>query len=109
MLILNIFDRIVDSNDGKSIISRYERFKTLLNEKEKVLFDDWAVVVPRLVSVGLDRSLLKRDPVLTLLLNFDQELLAVLKEVNYLKQMHHEDIPREALEVHLNQEWMVAS
>jgi len=34
-----------------------------------------------------------------LLLNFDPDLLAVLKEVNYLKQMSRSNIPEEAIEV----------
>lgn len=75
----------------------------MLKEKESVLFSEWAQLVPQSVSNGLDRTLLARDRGSILLqLNFDLELLAVLKEVNYLKQMSRADIPEDALEVLYN-------
>ena len=74
----------------------------MLSDKETVLFSEWAQLVPQSVSKGLDRTLLARDRgSILLMLNFDPELLAVLKEVNYLKQMSREDIPEAALEVFL--------
>lgn len=90
----------MESKDGQSIIARYERLLSMLSDKETVLFTEWARLVPQSVAKGLDRTLLTRDRgSILLLLNFDPELLAVLKEVNYLKQMSRADIPQEALEV----------
>lgn len=62
---------------------------------------EWAKAVPQKVKQGLSRSLIKRDQMSMLVLNFDPELLAVLKEVNYLKQVSYEDIPQEALNVRI--------
>lgn len=69
-----------------------------IGEKQKAMFSDWAAVVSNSVQAGLKKSLMKRDQ-LTLILNFDPALFAVLKEVKYLKQMSYEDIPKEALGV----------
>ncbi|XP_043280362.1 dynein beta chain, ciliary isoform X1 [Venturia canescens] len=91
---------IVESKEGQSIMARYDRFLNMLKEKETLLFSEWAQLVPASVTSGLDRTLLARDRGSILLqLNFDPELLAVLKEVNYLKQMSHDDIPEDASEV----------
>ena len=97
---MNFFFRIVDSEEGKNIILRYERLSKLLSDKEESLFSEWSKIVPKLVDKGLSRSLLTRDQVSVLNLNFDPDLLAILKEVNYLKQMSHMDIPKIALEVY---------
>lgn len=55
--------------------------------------------MPSTVAIGLNRNILSREKDSTLLLNFDPELLGVLKEVNYLKQMSRSDIPEEAIKV----------
>ena len=97
-----MFYRVLESDEGKSILQRYESLYKNLNEKQRVLFLEWAKAVPKYVDVGLNMSLLKRDQVTSLTVNFDQKLFAVLKEVNYLKQMCHDDIPKEALNVSSN-------
>lgn len=67
------------------------------------MFDEWAATVPETVDIGLNRNILFREPdsTNTLALNFDPELLGVLKEVNYLKQMSRSDIPEHAIKVSL--------
>lgn len=71
-----------------------------MSEKETILFEDWSLAVPRSVEKGLQRTLLTRDRgSILLMVNFDLDLLAVLKEVNYLKQMEHASIPEIALQV----------
>lgn len=92
--------RIVESKEGQAIITRYERFLEMLDEKEKTLFTDWVESVPLIVEFGLQRTLLTRDRgSILLMVNFDNELLAVLKEVSYLQHADHEDIPEVAAEV----------
>ncbi|XP_066581161.1 dynein beta chain, ciliary [Prorops nasuta] len=90
---------IVKSDEGKRIKSRHERLITIFTEKENVLFLKWAKTVPSTVEKGLSRHLFIRSRDSLLLLNFDTDLLTILKEVNYLKQMSRSDIPQEALEV----------
>lgn len=91
---------IVESKEGQEIILRYERLINILNEKETKLYDEWTLVVPRSVDKGLQRHLLTRDRgSILLMVNFDSDLLAVLKEVNYLKQIKHNNIPIVALQV----------
>lgn len=80
-------------------MSRYERLIKILANKENDLFTEWVRTVPQIVDVGLHRHLFYREVDGELLLNFDPDLLAVLKEVNYLKQMSHSDIPEEAIKV----------
>lgn len=88
---------IVHSDEGENIMARYERLIKIFADKEDDLFTEWAQTVPQTVDVGLNRRLVCRET--DLLLNFDPDLLAVLKEVNYLKQMSRSDIPREAIKV----------
>lgn len=86
-------------DEGKNIMARYERLIKIFADKENDLFIEWAQTVPQTVDVGLNRHLLCRETCGILLLNFDPDLLAVLKEVNYLKQMSRSDIPQEAIKV----------
>lgn len=81
-------------------MSRYERLIKIFADKENDLFTEWAQTVPQTVDVGLKRHLLCRDTDGNLLLNFDPDLLSVLKEVSYLKQMSRSDIPQEAIKVY---------
>ncbi|XP_014225178.1 dynein beta chain, ciliary [Trichogramma pretiosum] len=90
---------VAESDEGKCILQRYETLYARLNDKQRVLFMEWVKAVPTYVDVGLNMPLLKKDQVSLLTLNFDQELFAILKEVNYLKQMCHDNIPKEALDV----------
>ncbi|XP_034940720.1 dynein beta chain, ciliary [Chelonus insularis] len=91
---------IVESKEGQNILARYERFINLLNEKDTVLFEEWAQLVPQAVEKGLRRTLLTRDRgSILLMVNFDSDLLAILEEVKYLKQTAHENIPEVALQV----------
>lgn len=78
---------------------RYERLIKIFADKEDDLFTEWARTVPQIVDVGLNRHLVCREADGVLLLNFDLDLFAVLKEVNYLKQMSRSDIPHEAVKV----------
>jgi len=89
----------VHSDEGQNIKARYERLIRIFADKEDDLFMEWARTVPRIVDMGLDRRLVCREIDGVLLSNFDPDLLAVLKEVNYLKQMSRSDIPKEAIEV----------
>lgn len=91
--------RIVHSDEGINIMARYERLIKIFASKEDDLFTEWARTVPQTVDVGLKRHLVCRETDGILLLNFDPDLLAVLKEVSYLKQMSRSDIPQEAIKV----------
>ncbi|XP_014206492.1 dynein beta chain, ciliary [Copidosoma floridanum] len=90
---------IVESEEAKGILKRFDKLVESIDEKQKVLFVEWSKTVPDLISVCLNKTLLKRDQVSMLSLTFDPELYAVLKEVKYLKQTFGDDIPKEALQV----------
>lgn len=89
----------MSSEEGRNIEKRYERLIKIFGDRETELFTEWAQTVPDAVDIGLNRNILYREKDSTLLLNFDPELLCVLKEVNYLKQMSRSDIPGEAIKV----------
>lgn len=95
------FLRITENDEVKNILKRFDQLMILIEEKQKILFQEWSKNVPDLINTGLNRSLLKRDQVSMLILNFDPELYAILKEVNYLKQMSYHEIHEEALKVKL--------
>lgn len=92
----------MSSEEGLRVEKRYERLIKIFSDKETELFTEWAATVPETVDIGLNRNILSRESdSTTLILNFDPELLGVLKEVNYLKQMSRSDIPEHAMKVPL--------
>lgn len=78
--------------------SRYELLISKLNFNEGYIFEEWANKVPQQIIDNLAKSLIARNPSNnTIELNFHEELFAILREVNYLKQMNIENIPEEGL------------
>ncbi|XP_071447818.1 dynein beta chain, ciliary [Hetaerina americana] len=88
---------IVESPEAIKVLKRQERVLGQLEELEKRLFADWAKSVPGSVEKHLQLCLLARTPNRDLVLNFHPELVAVLREVHYLKSMEIENIPEAAL------------
>ena len=83
------------------ILESYNKLKDSMNEKIEQLFNEWANGVSDLIEAGLDRPLLTRDQVSMLAVNFDPELYAIIKEVQYLKKIGRTDVPKKALEVYI--------
>ncbi|KAJ8682462.1 hypothetical protein QAD02_018254 [Eretmocerus hayati] len=91
---------VVESKQGKQVLQRYHQLLQRIDESQELLLAQWAAGVPELVRSGLARPVLARDQINALVLNFDPELLGVLKLVGYLRQMGFDNVaPAEALRV----------
>ncbi|PSN32950.1 Dynein beta chain [Blattella germanica] len=91
---------IIQTADFKYEIDKYEQMVSYLNDMEDEVFNGWAVKVPAQCQKNLNKTLLLQDnETLELSLNFDDELVAILKEVRYMKIMEKQGIPPDALEL----------
>ncbi|XP_054276549.1 dynein beta chain, ciliary [Macrosteles quadrilineatus] len=92
---------IVQSPDAQAVLERYEALMALLAEFDQRLFSEWANCIPSQIVRNLKRSLLTRTKNNSeLLLNFHNQLTAILREVHYLQLAEKEEIPEEALKLY---------
>ncbi|KAL8165284.1 UNVERIFIED_CONTAM: hypothetical protein K2H54_038432 [Gekko kuhli] len=74
---------------------------TLLDQYEEEIYCKWKSKVDDVCQFNLDQPLIKRtDKDGLLSVNFDPELVAVLRDVRYLLLLGQSDIPRSALEMY---------
>ncbi|XP_036884188.1 dynein heavy chain 9, axonemal isoform X2 [Sturnira hondurensis] len=82
----------MESAEGKQMIQKYETMLSLLERYETRLYEDWCQTVSERSQYNLSQPLLKRDPeTKQITVNFNPQLLSVLKEMRYLqlRQMKH--------------------
>nr|CAD7428767.1 unnamed protein product [Timema monikensis] len=92
---------IVSSSEGQEVFKKYENILELLAQFEKEFFESWVKVVPGQCERKLKLPLLlRRASNQELALNFDPELVAILREVHYLRLMDKDNIPEEALKIY---------
>ncbi|GAB1597647.1 dynein beta chain, ciliary isoform X1, partial [Argonauta hians] len=84
----------IENDKAMIIYERYEKLIELLNEFEKKCFGRWTEGVDRICEFNLKQPLIMRDHIHKLItVNFDQELISVLKEVKYMEIRDIPDIP----------------
>ncbi|XP_069702004.1 dynein beta chain, ciliary-like [Periplaneta americana] len=88
---------ILKTEDFKHQLNKYEEMKGLLDRLEDEVFSEWAACVPAQCERNLEKPLINQDESLELSLNFDDELVAILREVRYMKLINREGIPIEAV------------
>nr|CAD7593188.1 unnamed protein product [Timema genevievae] len=92
---------VVSSPEGQAVFKKYESILELLSQFEKEFFESWVKVVPGQCERKLKLPLLlRRASNQELALNFDPELVAILREVHYLRLMDKDNIPEEALKIY---------
>ncbi|XP_078081541.1 dynein axonemal heavy chain 9 [Mustelus asterias] len=101
----NITHPCMDSSEGKQMIQKYEEMMELLDQYEAKLYLEWTETVAEKSQYNLTQPLLKRDPETKLIsVNFDPQLVSVLREVKYLETRHTEKIPDTAAEIYAMKE-----
>lgn len=84
----------MESEDAIKLLDRYELLMDKLFAFKKSIFDVWAQEMPHIIEVNLKKHLLIRNPdTLLLSLNFDIQLLAVIRDVHNLTLMETPNIP----------------
>ncbi|XP_022380343.1 dynein heavy chain 9, axonemal [Enhydra lutris kenyoni] len=96
-----IFRRIthlcMDSAEGKRMTQKYEDMLSLLEKYETRLYEDWCQTVSEKSQYNLSRPLLKRDPeTKQITVNFNAQLISVLKEMSYLEPRQMAQVPETA-------------
>uniref|UniRef100_A0A182IVR3 Dynein beta chain, ciliary n=4 Tax=Anopheles atroparvus TaxID=41427 RepID=A0A182IVR3_ANOAO len=90
---------VVQSDEGASLIKRFDILIAKLKEFERSIFEGWANEVPETIEVHLDKPLIiRKKNSAELTLNFSPQLFAILREVHYLRLMEKADIPQRGLE-----------
>ncbi|GCC26775.1 hypothetical protein chiPu_0005195 [Chiloscyllium punctatum] len=91
----------MDCSEGKQMIRKYEEMMELLDMYEAKLYLEWSATVAEKSQYNLTQPLLKRDPETKLIsVNFDPQLVSVLREVKYLEARHTVNIPDAAAEIY---------
>ncbi|XP_055973719.1 dynein axonemal heavy chain 9 [Sorex fumeus] len=87
----------LESAEGKQMIQKYEDMISLLEKYETRLYEDWCDTVSEKSQYNLSQSLLKRDPeTKQITVNFNPQLISVLKEMSYLEPRQMKHIPETA-------------
>ncbi|XP_053528697.1 dynein axonemal heavy chain 9 isoform X1 [Artibeus jamaicensis] len=85
------------SAEGKRMIKKYEAMLSLLERYETRLYKDWCQTVSERSQYNLSQPLLKRDPeTKQITVNFNPQLISVLKEMSYLQLRQMKHIPETA-------------
>ncbi|XP_064890570.1 dynein axonemal heavy chain 9 isoform X1 [Columba livia] len=95
----------LDSAQGRRVIEKYEEMIQLLDRYQEKLYADWSQTVSEKSQYNLTQPLIRRDPETKLItVNFDPQLVLVLREVSYLSGSRLGAIPPTAAEIYSSKE-----
>ncbi|XP_010006532.1 PREDICTED: LOW QUALITY PROTEIN: dynein heavy chain 9, axonemal [Chaetura pelagica] len=91
----------LDSAEGRRVIKKYEEMIQLLDRYQEEKHAAWSQAVSEKSLYSLTQPLIRRDPETKLItVNFDPQLVSVLREVSYLSSSQMGTIPPVAAEVY---------
>ncbi|KFW62348.1 Dynein heavy chain 9, axonemal, partial [Pygoscelis adeliae] len=95
----------LDSAEGRRVTEKYEEMIRLLDRYQEKLYVDWSQTVSEKSQYNLTQPLIRRDPETKLItVNFDPQLVSVLREVSYLSGSQMGAIPPTAAEIYSSKE-----
>ncbi|NXL65574.1 DYH9 protein, partial [Chordeiles acutipennis] len=95
----------LDSAEGRRVMEKYEEMIQLLDRYQEKLYIDWSQTVSEKSQYNLTQPLIRRDPETKLTtVNFDPQLVSVLREVSYLSGSQMGTIPATAAEIYSSKE-----
>lgn len=97
--IQNIEDDIVETEKAQYVFDKYEHMMRILIEHQNRIFKAWCTSVPEQIENNLAKFEVVRNESGLLDLNFDQELVAALREIRYLNFLEMKNIPQVALDL----------
>ncbi|KFV07099.1 Dynein heavy chain 9, axonemal, partial [Pterocles gutturalis] len=101
----NITHLCLDSAEGRKVVQKYEEMMQLLDRYQEKLYVDWSQTVSEKSQYNLTQPLIRRDPETQLVtVNFDPQLVSVLREVSYLSGSQMGTIPPTAVEIYSSKE-----
>ncbi|XP_039357479.1 dynein heavy chain 17, axonemal isoform X9 [Mauremys reevesii] len=88
---------VMVSAEAKLVSEKYKEMMRLLQNYREKTYEEWISRVDADCQFNLEQPLIRRDPDATLIsVNFNKELVAVLREVKYLNFQKQKDIPDSA-------------
>lgn len=87
---------VTQSQSAQLVYSKFNEMCGLLSDYETKVYREWTNTVGMKSEFNLQQSLITRNASNLLSVNFDQQLVAVLREVKYLEIIKKEDIPESA-------------
>nr|XP_015213314.1 PREDICTED: dynein heavy chain 11, axonemal [Lepisosteus oculatus] len=94
--------------EAELVCRKFVEMLSLLGRYEEEVYSDWAAGVEGVCQFNLDQPLIKRDSLSGLLsVNFDPQLVAVLREVKYLQMLNQTNIPEAALAMYEKKEMFI--
>ncbi|XP_077967769.1 dynein beta chain, ciliary-like [Styela clava] len=96
---------VMDSGEGKEMEMKYSQMMQLLKKYEESIYDDWSKQVDQKSEFNLNQPLISRNEETKLItINFDPQLVSVLREVKYLELRDSEEIPDVASKIFAQKE-----
>uniref|UniRef100_A0A4W3JPZ5 Dynein axonemal heavy chain 11 n=1 Tax=Callorhinchus milii TaxID=7868 RepID=A0A4W3JPZ5_CALMI len=90
----------LEGPEAALVYQKYMEMLTLLDEYEERIYSSWTSGVHKICQFNLDQPLVKRNAKNGILsVNFDPQLVAVLREVKYLQVLNQANIPEAALAI----------
>ncbi|XP_053308775.1 dynein axonemal heavy chain 9 [Spea bombifrons] len=90
----------MDSAEGRRMKQKYEEMMDLLDKYTERMYQEWCQTVSEKSQYNLMRPLIVRDESSRLIsVNFEPQLVSVLREVKYLQNLRMETIPKEAEDI----------
>ncbi|XP_067673689.1 dynein beta chain, ciliary-like [Haliotis asinina] len=87
----------VETEEARLVFTKYEEMMKLLSEWDGHIYNEWTQGVDEACSFNLSQPILTRSEESKLItVNFDPQLVAVLREVKYLEIRAEEEIPQSA-------------
>ena len=92
--------QLIDADESAEVLAQHDGLMQLLTEYESTTFDAWAGGLEETSAAKLRQPLLVRDETSRLLsVNFDPELVRLLREAFYLQQISEREIPAAAAQL----------
>jgi dynein heavy chain, axonemal len=97
---LHSSENVIHIEKIERIKKKHKELLELIDDFSANVYKEWCANVDKLSENNLDKELIKRDSnTKTISTNFDPQLIAVLREVKYLKLLNIENIPEKATEI----------
>ncbi|XP_075759566.1 dynein axonemal heavy chain 9 isoform X2 [Pelodiscus sinensis] len=95
----------LESPEGARLVQKYKDMVQLLERYQEKLYEDWSRTVSEKLQYNLTQPVIRREPDNKLLaVNFDPQLISVLREVKYLAANQVEGIPETAAAIYSSKE-----
>ncbi|XP_045472902.1 dynein beta chain, ciliary-like isoform X2 [Harmonia axyridis] len=106
----NVEHPILQSSEVIQLFKIIEQMLRIIDAKEQSILNTWVASLPDIINTHMSKFQLCRDDIKgDLTVNFSDELLAVLKEMRYLKTIEDLILPEEAIELYSKVELLYKS